>query len=468
VVTTGCVSFAENVATRLAAKRGGEIERVVSVLHSDAEAYRDCLETRGGACPERVTASATAASADDEAATPAPPRPLTTTVPASARASISSRYAEGSEAGEGAAAAMAVLDHPVQQRINGLFNQLRGCPQDNEPQVEVSVPQMSDYADKLSTAASLGGFDRLAESAAAAPAKATASQEDRQQHAAHSRTAAYLAAYLRAYFENGRFVQLELDVDDLESRLRSSLAERYPSICGAASAASEQPAGERQASGDFDPGEVVTCDDLVADLRTELFRGVTTGADGNYLFAKMSTDGYVSRDGESFRFPGVTVTFDPGGEHPVEVSKVDFTRVGSDLVRVALEAIFDAHEGLPAVSDATGVTLDGAADGVAGLPVFAPTGTVSAADFGAVNTLSTRTEATVGAVVGRAIRGGGPIALNNDALADLLTTAVAVTVAKAGEKASWCFYSCGLDEQVEEERKRLGAAVRKATLRLVP
>ena len=468
LLTTGCASLAESVASHLASRKGSEIERVVSVLHSDAEAFRRCLETRGGACPQAATAAV------GDAAAPAP-RPLSTAVPDSLRASVEASYATGTPQRQGVDAAMAVLDHPVQERINGLFNQLRGCPDGGEPRVEVSVPQMADYADKLSTATALAGFDGLAAHAAELERKATAGvegvaedAEEAARRAAHSRTARYLAAYLRAYFENGRFVQLELDVDDLDERLRSSLARRWPSLCGAATAAAAEPSGERQAAGDLDPADVVTCDDLVAELERELFRGVATDpASGDFVFTKLGSDGYVGRGGDALRFPGFTVTLDPGGAEAVEVSKLDYTLVASDLVRVSLEAIFDAHEGLPAVSNATGVDLGKAGEEDA-LAVFQPTPAMSAADFGEVDVLSTRVEATVGAVVGRAIRGAGPIALNNDALADVLTTAVAVTVAKAGEKAAWCFYSCGLDTQLDDEGKRLGGAIRRATLKLVP
>jgi hypothetical protein len=62
------------------------------------------------------------------------------------------------------------------------------------------------------------------------------------------------------------------------------------------------------------------------------------------------------------------------------VTELDFVVVGSDLIGVLLHAIFDAHDGLPAVSNATGVALGHA------LSVNVPgsAGHLSAEDFGEV------------------------------------------------------------------------------------
>ena len=53
-------------------------------------------------------------------------------------------------------------------------------------------------------------------------------------------------------------------------------------------------------------------------------------------------------------------------------------------------------------------------------------------------------EAAVSSAVGPAIRGAGWVGLNNEALARIIETIVAVTVRKVTEKAAWCWYACDL------------------------
>src|SRR5205814_13312 len=65
---------------------------------------------------------------------------------------------------------------------------------------------------------------------------------------------------------------------------------------------------------------------------------------------------------------------------------------------------------------------------------------VTAEEFAKVNEWGARTEAGIGSVVSKLVRGGGPLALNNEALAGLIETSVSVSALKGAEKVAWCFY----------------------------
>ncbi len=76
--------------------------------------------------------------------------------------------------------------------------------------------------------------------------------------------------------------------------------------------------------------------------------------------------------------------------------KFDFTAVGTDLVRVVLEAIFDAYEGLPAVSSASGAGL------LPAIPVD-----VDAGDLNHMNRVNDNAEVATAVVVDRVVKGIG-------------------------------------------------------------
>ncbi len=141
--------------------------------------------------------------------------------------------------------------------------------------------------------------------------------------------------------------------------------------------------------------------------------------------------------------------------------------IGAELVRIFFEAIFDAHEGLPALSQsgtqATGLTLGSDYS----LPLYQdPTGHVSAADLTRIADINTGVALQTRLVIGRVISGIGPFSLNNPPLEDLLTEIITTSVRKATEKATWCWYACNLNEDVKTLEKdaatAAGDAVKKA------
>lgn len=466
----GCTNLVEDIATRLSEKELSRVEHDLQVLHAEVQAFRDCVEGSGGSCPGAAFPATAAAGK-----TPTPgtdgPRPLTTQVPESVKRSIA-QIDPSQPSRQGLDAAVATLEHPVQGQLNDMYNQLRGssgaaAADSGTATVHLRVKDLQSYADTLYQATSAGGWQTLAQHAHQhhAMLQAQGAPDDQIAAAArHSRTTEYIRRYVEAYFENGRFFQVEVDVNDLEAKAERYLDQRLPLLCGGGSGGGAGGSGSGTAGtggpsgGDPSAGSgtrPVTCDDLVAAFKSELFKGVTTTPEGSYLFTKIGQVGFVSRVGDQYAFPGITAEVDPAGQHPFTASHVDHLQVANQLLQVILMAIFDAHEGLPAVSNATGA--DSKELGGDALPVFSPSQAMTSADFQSVATYFRQTDATTGAVLGRAIRGVGPFSLNNEALADLFTTAISVTVAKASEKAAWCWYSCGLAAEIDLGRQQAEA-----------
>ena len=107
-------------------------------------------------------------------------------------------------------------------------------------------------------------------------------------------------------------------------------------------------------------------------------------------------------------------------------------------VRVFLEALFDAHEGLPALGPANGPAASGLDLGPWSLPAFVPPmGNVSEDDWNAMVTFNGQVAVNVEAVLTRVVEGLGPVSLNNQALEQILVEIFTTTTRKISEKASW-------------------------------
>jgi hypothetical protein len=170
--------------------------------------------------------------------------------------------------------------------------------------------------------------------------------------------------------------------------------------------------------------------------------------------------GFVTRGGKAYAFPDVDVTVTPLSGTPIAVSKIDLSAVGSDVIRVFLEAVGDQIARLPADPEATVCKEKG-------LECFDPTSKdaqLTADQFTAVNTHANKVDTAVGGAIGKAIRGVSWISLNNEAIAKAVETAVAVTARKAAEKFIWCYYACTKADGVEG----LGSAPWGATVNTIP
>jgi hypothetical protein len=449
----GCTAIASRMVTRFANRELSK-SGSVKVIDGDMALFRQCLEARGGTC--QGTASTALPQTAPLAGQVAPLRtglsaPVATTV-----AALGPHHP--------AQAAASVLNHPFLQKITAVHNHLRGLPPSHPVQgfeaastgsaespettltLSSSLEEVGDFVDQVNQATASGAWRALSEQAEKQAAASAEAQQD-------ARTAAFIRRYTEAYFENGKFVKVELDTKDLNTRINSYLSQNMSLFCNDPSRASQY------------------CAPLEASLQDEVLKGVAKDpANQNFVLLALGTQGYVSREGVSRVFPGVQVTFDPVGARPVSVAKIDLTAVGTDLVWVFFQALFDAHEGLPAVSTATGVDL-GANNKAFNLPVFDPsTGNVNEQDFQDVNTLSNEVGAAAGTAFDKVIRGLGPFSLNNEALEELLTAIVTVTVHNAAQKATWCWFSCNLDQQVEKaaanEKEKIRSDLSKGAKRI--
>lgn len=134
------------------------------------------------------------------------------------------------------------------------------------------------------------------------------------------------------------------------------------------------------------------------------------------------------------------------------VSSVDFATIAADVTRIALEAAFDAINGLPTADGATG---SAASDGYAPLPRLSDlykSGEVkdakgrlwykiTAAEMSEMLKLANQAETATGAIASQVVRGVNFLAINNEALAKVLETAISLPVRKGSESVSWCWFA---------------------------
>jgi len=143
--------------------------------------------------------------------------------------------------------------------------------------------------------------------------------------------------------------------------------------------------------------------------------------------------------------------------------------IGAELVRIFLEALFDAEEGLPAIAPADSPRLrpTGLDLGSFSLPLFqSPAGHLDVRDLTRATEINDRAATQARVIVGRIISGIGPFNLNNQPLEDLIVEVVATSVRKAAEKATWCWFACNLDVDLttlETDAKKTAKDTAKAT-----
>jgi len=424
-----CATIANSMAKGIAKK---SVERDFVLPSGAGQAFADCFGRRGGACEALGPAAASARVGALDTSTPEPLGPA------------GNRDLMGVV---GAGLARDVLNHPVQRKINDLYNHLRGVApargitasfREEVPTLRLEMEELDDYLMDVEAATIAGGWDALADEAVKAAGAAGPGALD-PGAAADFRRRAFLSAYFKAYFRSGQFYQFSLDPSGLEERAKEQLKKSLPFLT------------------DED------IDELFKELEERF--NLEKDAQGRYpLFGTLGTTGFVARGGTSYSFPSLEAQFDPTRDRVIQVSEIDFTVVGSDLIRVLLHAIFDAHHGLPAVSTATGVGIqhpDALKANGPGVP-----GHISEDDFGKVEEFASRVEGATGAAIGRVVRGVSWIALNNEALAALIETTVAVAVRKFAEKAAWCWFSC-FGEGAPERASPLLATQRAERIRIV-
>lgn len=163
-----------------------------------------------------------------------------------------------------------------------------------------------------------------------------------------------------------------------------------------------------------------------------------------YLQAYFSQNGFVSRSGLKLKFPGIPNLSLEDKPIPKDSSKnldspssVDFTQVGTDIVRVFLEALRDASlekdNRLPGVADSTGVIADILIEVSA-----APQWNVPTKDFAKIESRASQAEGMMATAVGKVARGGSWGSLNNEAVAKVAETVAGVEARYTVERFEWC------------------------------
>jgi hypothetical protein len=215
-----------------------------------------------------------------------------------------------------------------------------------------------------------------------------------------------LAAYMVAYFRNGQIFDLTFNQAALEQKLIARLKTVTNDQAILAAAQSE-------------------IDNLTTTYTNDLCQKGTTG--NCVLLGVIGQQTFVTRAGKSYGFPGITATIDFTSASKISTNKLDPNAVVSDLVRVLIEAAGDSKFKVPGVKTSTlclTLTTLCATDAQAGV-------------VQSVDTIGDEVEGAATSMVGTAIRGGSIASLNNEALANVLTTASAVSARKLAEASAW-------------------------------
>jgi hypothetical protein len=170
-------------------------------------------------------------------------------------------------------------------------------------------------------------------------------------------------------------------------------------------------------------------------------RPVSAGA-GLRGVVKVTSKGFVDRSGNALLFPGISAEIEVSPANSVRVSAttVDSQRVSADLIRIFLEAFFDAAFRVPAVHGATALRV-GPNLQESGYPEFdANHPTIPLEALARVTRDALRAEAAVTSLVGKAVRGGSVFSAQNETLAATLETAAGVMAKKLVEHEGFCYF----------------------------
>jgi hypothetical protein len=157
---------------------------------------------------------------------------------------------------------------------------------------------------------------------------------------------------------------------------------------------------------------------------------------------KITSKGFVDRSGNAVLFPGISAELEVSPANTVRMSAitVDSQRVSADLMRIFLEAFFDAAYRVPAVHGATALRV-GPDSLELPYPEFdANRPMISLEALARVTRDALRAEAAVTSLVGKAVRGGSVFSTQNETLAATLETAAGVMAKKLVEHEGFCYF----------------------------
>ena len=157
---------------------------------------------------------------------------------------------------------------------------------------------------------------------------------------------------------------------------------------------------------------------------------------------KVVSNGFVDRSGNVLLFPGISSDTEVGPANSVRMSAgtIDSQRVSADLMRIFLEAFFDAAYRVPAIHGATALTVGPTFQEVAYPEFDANRPMISLEALARVTRDALRAEAVVTSLVGKAVRGGSVFSTQNETFAATLETAAGVIAKKLVEHEGFCFY----------------------------
>lgn len=157
---------------------------------------------------------------------------------------------------------------------------------------------------------------------------------------------------------------------------------------------------------------------------------------------KVTSKGFVDRSGNVLLFPGISSDTEISPANSVRMSSgtIDSQRVSADLMRIFLEAFFDAAYRVPAVHGATALTVGPNSQELAYPEFDANRPMISLEALARVTRDALRAEAAVTSLVGKAVRGGSVFSTQNETLAATLETAAGVMAKKLVEHEGFCYY----------------------------
>jgi hypothetical protein len=157
---------------------------------------------------------------------------------------------------------------------------------------------------------------------------------------------------------------------------------------------------------------------------------------------KVTSSGFTDRNGNTWIFPGLSLDVAKEGGMPFGVAgaPVNSPRISADLARIFLEAFFDAAFREPAVQGATALRVDWK-NREQSYPAFeADRAPISLESLARITRDALRTEAAVMSLVGKAVRSGGLLSIQNETVAASLETAAGVIAKKLVEHDGFCYY----------------------------
>ena len=157
---------------------------------------------------------------------------------------------------------------------------------------------------------------------------------------------------------------------------------------------------------------------------------------------KVASKGFVDRSGNALLFPGISSDTEISPANSVRMSgtTIDSQRVSADLMRIFLEAFFDAAYRVPAIHGATALRVGPNSQEPAYPEFDANRPMISLEALARVTRDALRAEAAVTALVGKAVRGGSVFGTQNETLAATLETAAGVIAKKLVEHEGFCYF----------------------------